>query len=197
MILAYILNISQDFLVIFIYNLAMGLYLTLFTTFFKIGAFSFGGGYAMLPLLTREIVDRKQWCSNEELLDYFAIAQVTPGVIAVNTATFIGYKQKKLLGGIIATLGVITPSIIIIIILANLISNFNNLPIVIHALNGIRIAVAVLMLSSIIKLFQQGIKDKLQLVIYFIVLILVSLLTINNIYIVITLIILGLVIKHE
>ena len=89
----------------------------LFRAFFTIGALTFGGGYAMLPMLEREIVVKHKWCKQEDLLNYFAIGQCTPGIIAVNTATFVGYKVKGIIGGIIATLGVVTPSIVIIILL--------------------------------------------------------------------------------
>lgn len=93
-------------------------YLKLFFTFAKIGCFTFGGGYAMLPLLQREIVEKNSWAEEEELMDYFAIGQCTPGIIAVNTATFIGYKRKGIIGGIFATLGLIFPSLVIITIIA-------------------------------------------------------------------------------
>ena len=96
----------------------------LFITFFKIGLFTFGGGYAMLSLIQREVVNNKQWATDEEVLDYYAVAQCTPGVIAVNTATFVGCKVAGIPGGIIATLGVVTPSIIIIMIIANLLNFF-------------------------------------------------------------------------
>ena len=92
----------------------MNLYLDLFLTFAKVGVCTFGGGYAMLPILQREVVERKGWCSEEDLTDYFAIGQCTPGIIAVNTATFIGHRQKGILGGAFATLGVVFPSLCII-----------------------------------------------------------------------------------
>ena len=102
----------------------MKLLFNLFISFFKIGIMTFGGGYAMLPMLENEIVTRNKWATMEEIMDYFAIGQCTPGVIAVNTATFVGYKKKKIIGGIVATLGVITPSIIIICLLAGVIDAF-------------------------------------------------------------------------
>ena len=117
----------------------MNIYLDLFCTFARIGAFTFGGGYAMLPLIQREVVEKKHWASEDEVMDYYAVGQCTPGVIAVNTATFIGYYQKGILGGICATLGVVTPSVIIILIIANLLTAFSSYPIVQHALGGIRI----------------------------------------------------------
>ena len=98
----------------------MPLLLDLFCAFFRIGLFTFGGGYAMLPLLQREIVEKKKWATEEEMLDYFAVGQCTPGVIAVNTATFVGFKEKKLSGAIFATLGIVSPSLVIITVIAAL-----------------------------------------------------------------------------
>lgn len=137
----------------------MNIYLDLFCTFARIGAFTFGGGYAMLPLLQKEVVEKKQWATEEELMDYFAVGQCTPGVIAVNTATFVGYYKKGVLGGIVATLGVISPSICIILLIARLLTNFSDLAIVQHALSGVRIAVCVLIFNAVFKLFKTGIKD--------------------------------------
>ena len=102
----------------------MNVYLDLFLTFARIGGLTFGGGYAMLPILQREVVEKRGWASNEELMDYYAIGQCTPGVIAVNTATFIGLKNRGVLGGIVATLGVVFPSLLIITVIAAFISNF-------------------------------------------------------------------------
>ena len=101
--------------------------LELFLTFAKIGVMTFGGGMAMLPILEREVVQNKHWATEEELVDYFAIGQCTPGIIAVNTATFIGEKKRGVLGGIAATLGVVFPSLVIITVLAGLITNFSHL----------------------------------------------------------------------
>jgi len=131
----------------------------LYLCFAKIGTFLFGGGYSMLPLLTRELIDNRGWTSEEELLDYFAISQCTPGVIAVNTATFIGNKRQGILGGIVATLGVITVPILLILAIAAVLSNFWALPAVQHAFAGIRIAVAALIFTSVIRLARSNIKD--------------------------------------
>ena len=109
-------------------------YWELFYSFAKIGAFTFGGGYAMLPLIQREVVEKKHWATEEEIMDYYAVGQCTPGIIAVNTATFIGYYKKGIIGGIFATLGVIFPSIVIILLIASLLQNFSDLAIVQHAL---------------------------------------------------------------
>ena len=115
----------------------MNIYLDLFLTFAKIGVCTFGGGYAMLPILQREVVEKKGWATEEELTDYFAIGQCTPGIIAVNTATFIGQKYKGILGGVLATLGVVFPSLIIITLIAAFLQNFASYPVVAHALAGI------------------------------------------------------------
>ncbi len=129
--------------------------------FFRIGLFTFGGGYAMLPLLQREIVEKKKWATEEELLDYFAVGQCTPGVIAVNTATFVGFKEKKLSGAIFATLGIVSPSLVIITVIAALLSNFAHIAAVQNAFAGIRVAVCVLILNSIVKLWKKSVVDKL------------------------------------
>lgn len=141
----------------------MPLLLDLFCTFFRIGLFTFGGGYAMLPLLQREIVEKKKWATEEEMLDYFAVGQCTPGVIAVNTATFVGFKEKKLSGAIFATLGVVSPSLVIITVIAALLSNFAHIAAVQNAFAGIRVAVCVLILNSIVKLWKKSVVDKLTL----------------------------------
>ncbi len=132
----------------------------LFFAFFRIGAFTFGGGYAMLPMLEKEIVERYKWATLEEILDYFAIGQCTPGVIAVNTATFVGYKNKGIVGGIVATLGVITPSLIIISIIATILSAIYENPIVKHAFSGIGVAVCAILIQAIIKMGKSGLVDK-------------------------------------
>ena len=130
----------------------------LYRAFFTIGGLTFGGGYAMLPMLEREIVNKHKWSTNEELLNYFAIGQCTPGIIAVNTATFVGYKQKGIAGGIVATLGVISPSIVIIVLIAMLLENFMDILWVQHAFAGIRVAVCALIVSSVIKLAKSNLK---------------------------------------
>lgn len=141
----------------------MPLLLDLYCTFFRIGLFTFGGGYAMLPLLQREIVEKKKWSTEEELLDYFAVGQCTPGIIAVNTATFVGFKEKKISGAIVATLGIVSPSLVIITIIAALLSNFAHIAAVQNAFAGIRVAVCVLILNSIVKLWKKSVTDKLTL----------------------------------
>ena len=131
----------------------------LFWTFAKVGVMTFGGGYAMLPILQREIVDNKGWATEQELMDYFAIGQCTPGVIAVNTATFIGQKLTGLAGGITATLGVVFPSVVIISALAGVIEAFSHIQWVQNAFGGIRVCVCVLILNAVVKLFKKAVVD--------------------------------------
>lgn len=138
----------------------------LYWAFFRIGSLTFGGGMAMLPMLKREVVEKYNWSTEEELLDIYAIGQCTPGIIAVNTATYIGYQQKGVLGSIFGTLGMITPSIIIISLIATILKNFIDLPIVLHALSGIRIVVCALMLQTVYSLARAGIKNKLGLFLF-------------------------------
>ena len=144
----------------------MPLLLDLFCAFFRIGLFTFGGGYAMLPLLQREIVEKKKWATEEEILDYFAVGQCTPGIIAVNTATFVGFKEKKLSGAIFATLGIVSPSLVIITVIAALLSNFARIAAVQNAFAGIRVAVCVLILNSIVKLWKKSVVDKLTFAVF-------------------------------
>ncbi len=131
----------------------------LFLTFAKVGVMTFGGGMAMLPILQREVVEDKGWATDEELVDYFAIGQCTPGIIAVNTATFIGQKQAGIIGGIVATLGIVFPSLIIITALAGVINSFSHLAWVQHAFAGIRVCVCVLIFNAVLKLVKSAMKD--------------------------------------
>ena len=147
-------------------------YIDLFLVFAKIGVMTFGGGYAMLPMLERELVDERSWTTNEELMDYFAVAQCTPGVIAVNTATFVGFKLYGNLGGIVATLGVVFPSLVIISVIAGVLTNFADLPAVKHAFAGVRVCVCVLIFNAVVKLWKGAIKDKAALALFLIVFIL-------------------------
>ena len=137
----------------------MGIYPDLFVTFAKVGVMTFGGGYAMLPILQREVVDNKGWATEEELVDYFAIGQCTPGIIAVNTATFIGQKQRGVLGGVVSTLGLVFPSLVIISLLAGVITTFSHLAWVNHAFAGIRVCVCILILNAVIKLLKKSVID--------------------------------------
>ncbi len=138
----------------------------LFVTFAIVGVTTFGGGYAMLPALQREVVDKRKWASDEEVMDWYAIGQCTPGVIAVNTATFVGQKQAGVIGGIFATLGVVFPSLVIITIIAAFIQNFAHLAVVQKAFAGIRVCVCVLILNAVVKLWKKSVVDWKTLVIF-------------------------------
>lgn len=157
----------------------------LFWTFCKIGALTFGGGYAMLPLIQREIVENKKWSTEKEILDYYAVGQCTPGVIAVNTATFIGYKLRGIIGGIVATLGVIFPSIVIILIIATFLQNFADLAIVQSAFAGIRVAVFALIITTVVKLIKSSIKDYLGVIIAIIAFVISAFIGLSPVYVVI------------
>ena len=145
-------------------------YWELFITFAKMGVLTFGGGMAMLPILQREVVENKHWADEEELTDYFAIGQCTPGIIAVNTATFIGQKLYGTVGGILATLGVVFPSLVILSLLAGLINNFADLAWVQNAFAGIQVCVCVLIFNAVAKLLKKSVVDKRTLVIFLLVL---------------------------
>lgn len=143
--------------------------LQLFCVFFRMGACTFGGGMAMLPILQREIVERLHWADEGEVADYYAIGQCTPGIIAVNLATFIGYKRKGVWGGIIATLGMVCPSLIIITLIASCLSNFAQLQVVKDAFAGIRVGVCVLIYNAVSKLAKAALVDRLTYLIFIIV----------------------------
>ena len=143
----------------------------LFLTFARVGVMTFGGGYAMIPILERELIDKRSWATNEELMDYYAVGQCTPGVIAVNTATFIGNKLAGPVGGIIATLGVIFPSIVIITVIAGILTSFAEIPAVKSAFAGIRVCVCVLIFNSVLKLYKSAVIDKAAFVIFLAVLV--------------------------
>jgi len=169
----------------------------LFFTFAKIGAFTFGGGYAMLELMKTELCHKKNWCEEAELLDYFALSQCTPGVIAVNTATFVGRKVKGIFGGIVATLGVVTPSFIIITVIAQFLQNFAQYQITQHVFGGIRIIVAVLVVNAVFTMGKAAIKDKICLILAVCSCVLSFIFTLSPIYFVICGALLGLFIKRD
>ena len=143
--------------------------LQLFAAFARVGVMTFGGGYAMIPILEREIVDRRGWATSEELMDYYAVGQCTPGVIAVNTATFIGYKVAGPLGGIAATLGVVFPSLVIITVIAGVLTHFADIPAVKSAFSAIRVCVCVLIFNAVLKLWKGAVKDKAALCLFLLV----------------------------
>ena len=133
--------------------------LKLYLMFLKIGSLMIGGGYSMLPLLIRELVERNRIITEDELTDYMAVAQCTPGVIAVNTATFVGYKVRKLIGSIVATLGVITVPIVLITLIAAVLKPLMQYEIVGHIFAGIRLAVCALITASVYKLFKKSVTN--------------------------------------
>ncbi|MBR2779774.1 MAG: chromate transporter [Firmicutes bacterium] len=131
--------------------------LELFISFFKVGAMTFGGGYAMLPILEREVTVNKKWISTEEIMDYYAIGQCTPGLIAVNTSTFVGNKLAGPAGGVIATLGFLTPGFLVILLVAVLLNNVMDYEVVHHAFAGVRVCVFVLIVNTCIKMGKSSI----------------------------------------
>lgn len=137
------------------------LFIDIFATFFKVGLFTFGGGFAMIPLIEKEMVGKKAWIKNEEIVDIFALAQSVPGAIAINSSTFIGYKLAGAAGALVATLGVVLPSFIIITLIAAFFSSFQDEPIVQSAFAGVRSAVVALVLMAAINIGKSSIKDKL------------------------------------
>lgn len=169
------------------------LLLDLYITFAKVGGFTFGGGYAMLPMLRAEVVEKKKWATEEEIMDYYAIGQCTPGIIAVNTATFIGYKTAGILGGIFATLGVVSPSILIISLIGSLINNFSDLEVVQNALSAIRVCVFVLVLSAVIKLGKKSLTNTFSIVLYAIIFALALFTNISTIILIVAAAIIGLI----
>lgn len=170
--------------------------LDLFLTFAKMGVMTFGGGMAMLPILQREVVDTKHWATEEELVDYYAIGQCTPGIIAVNTATFIGQKKGGVFGGIMATLGLVFPSLVIISLLAGLITNFSHLAWVKNAFAGIQVCVCVLIFNATVKLLKKAVVDKRTAVIFVLVLVGSAFLNVSPVWFVILAALAGIVLKN-
>lgn len=157
----------------------------LFIVFARIGGLTFGGGYAMLPMLQKEVVENKKWATEEELMDYYAIGQCTPGIIAVNTATFVGYNIAGILGGIFATVGVVFPSWIIITIIALFVQNFSEYAIVQHALSGITVCVFVLIADAVIKLGKKSVKDSYSIFIFLLIFVLSLLTNVSSFFLII------------
>ena len=149
----------------------MGTLFKLFFSFAKMGLFTFGGGYAMLPMIKSEIVEKNKWATEDEIMDYYAIGQVTPGVIAVNTATFVGHKVKGLIGSIFATMGMIVPPIIIITLIAIFLKNFSHLMVIKYAFNGIRACVCVQVFQAIFMMAKKSLPDFICIVIFILVIV--------------------------
>lgn len=131
----------------------------LYFSFFKIGGLTFGGGLAMLPMLQREVIDKYRWVTEEQLLDIYAIGQCTPGIIAINTASMIGYRKRGVWGSIISTLGMVTPSLVLITLLASVLTHFEESILLQQAFGGIRVAVCALITQSVITLYKRSIVD--------------------------------------
>ena len=167
--------------------------MNLFWTFCRIGGLTFGGGYAMLPMLQKEVVETHKWATEQELLDYYAVGQATPGVIAVNTATFIGYKEKGILGAIFATSGVVFPSLAIIMSIAGFIDSFSDSNIVQHAFSGIRVAVGVLILNALVKMVKGSVKDILGIILFVATFIISIVFNISVVYIVVASALIGII----
>ena len=154
--------------------------LTIFLTFCKIGAFTFGGGYAMIPLIQKEAVEHHHWVTDEDILDIVAIAESTPGPIAINAATFVGYQTKGFSGAVAATLGVVLPSFVTIFAIFHVLQLFQNAPVVRYAFNGIRVGVLVLMLKALLKLFKTNRKGILPYALMGLSFLLTALLQVNT-----------------
>lgn len=167
----------------------------LYWLFARLGAITFGGGYAMLPILQRELVDQRGWITEEELMDYYAIGQCTPGIISVNTSTFIGQKRCGTAGGIAATLGFVTPSLIIIALIAAFLTNFADLEIVKNAFAGIRACVCVLILVAVEKLLKKTVIDKITLAIFIVTFILAAFTPVSPVILVLAAGIVGVLVK--
>ena len=144
-------------------------YIDIFVTFFRMGIMTFGGGYAMIPVVERELIKRKGWIPIEEVMDYYTVGQIIPGIIAVNLSTFVGYKRKGTIGGIVAPVAFILPGVSLVLVLAMFLSNFAEIPAVQQAFTGIRIAVGALILDTVIKLAKGVLKDARAITIFLVV----------------------------
>ena len=174
----------------------LNLYLDLFLTFAKVGVCTFGGGFAMLPVLQREVVEKKGWATEEELTDYYAVGQCTPGIIAVNTATFVGYKIKGNWGGILTTLGVVFPSVVIIGLIAAFLRQFAEIEWIAHAFAGIRACVCALILNSLLKLVKGAVVDWVSGLIFALVLILAAFVGLSPVLLVLLAGVVGLAVRR-
>lgn len=168
--------------------------LNLYLVFAKVGTFTIGGGLAMMPMLQKELIDKRHWITEDELLDYYAVGQSTPGIVAVNVSTFVGYKQLGILGGIIATLGMITPSLVIIMVLAKFINSISDYPYVQKALNGVNVAVAALLTSVVVNFSKKTIKKPINVIFMLASFIIVFFLKVPSFYIIIAALVIGVII---
>ena len=171
--------------------------LKLYFSFAKIGAFTIGGGLAMMPMMQAELIEKRKWITDEELIDYYAVGQSTPGIVAVNVATFVGYKQLGISGGVFATMGMVTPSLVIIMILAGLINSINDYPIVQKALKGINVAVAALLTSTIINFMKKTIKNIFHVICVLISFVLVFILKLPSFWIILFALLIGVILTYR
>lgn len=169
----------------------------LYFSFAKIGTFTIGGGLAMMPMMQSELIEKRKWITDEELIDYYAVGQSTPGIVAVNVATFVGYKQMGIVGGIFATLGMVTPSLIIIMILAGIINSINDFPIIQKALKGINVAVAALLTSTIINFMKKTIKKFTNAIFMMISFLLVFVFKLPSFWIILFALLIGVVLTYK
>lgn len=169
----------------------------LYFSFAKIGTFTIGGGLAMMPMMQAELIEKRKWITDEELIDYYAVGQSTPGIVAVNVATFVGYKQMGIIGGVFATLGMVTPSLVIIMILASLINSINDFPIIQKALKGINVAVAALLTSTIINFIKKTIKKFTNAIFMMISFLLVFVFKLPSFWIILFALLIGVVLTYK
>ena len=169
----------------------------LYFSFAKIGTFTIGGGLAMMPMMQSELIEKRKWITDEELIDYYAVGQSTPGIVAVNVATFVGYKQMGIIGGIFATLGMVTPSLVIIMILASLINSINDFPIIQKALKGINVAVAALLTSTIINFMKKTIRKFTNAIFMMISFLLVFVFKLPSFWIILFALLIGVVLTYK
>lgn len=168
----------------------------IFITFFKIGSFTFGGGYAMLPIIKRELVDNLGWLEEKYIYDYYAIGQSTPGIIAVNTATMTGYSLQGFKGGLAATVGFISPSIIIITLIASFFKRFQEINLFQHAFNAVQIAVIALIIDIVVKMWQKSDKTKFSLLIFITAFISLAFFAVSPVFVILISAALGITIQH-
>lgn len=174
-------------------DLIMKILWELYQAFFRIGLLTFGGGLAMLPMLRREVVEKYKWVTEEEMLDIYAIGQCTPGIIAINTATYIGYKKGGITGGIVATFGEVSPSLIIIILIASVLQNFMDNIYLLQAFAGIRIVVCGLMMTTVVQMAKIGVKNYIGALLFCLAVVIALFTPVSTVIIIIVAAILGVI----
>jgi chromate transporter len=160
-------------------------YLEILRAFIVVGATTFGGGYAMVPVIERELIKKRGWITLDEVLDFYTIAQITPGIIAVNIATFVGCKRKGILGGVAATVGLVLPGVCLMMLISLFVKHFAEYPLVQHALSGIRLAVCALILDTSIKLFRGFFKNYRAIIISVIAFVLSAVFSVSPVYVIV------------